>query len=132
MKKILLLLLPLLSMISCGNSYTYNGFTVKSYDVHVSANDWQYTDLSSNNYFYCVVDMPEKDIDEVAGHGDDIVFQKLHMEQDLVDVHLVEFTFGHDKQSHGQAEQKKRQKGKKNAKKKGTCVSHKDRSSRER
>lgn len=59
MKKILLLLLPLLSMISCGNSYTYNGFTVKSYDVHVSANDWQYTDLSSNNYFYCVVDMPE-------------------------------------------------------------------------
>ena len=59
MKKILLLLLPLLSMISCGNSYTYNGFTVKSYDVHVSANDWQYTDLPSNNYFYCVVDMPE-------------------------------------------------------------------------
>ena len=59
MKKILLLLLPLLSMISCGNSYTYNGFTVKSYDVHVSANDWRYTDLPSNNYFYCVVDMPE-------------------------------------------------------------------------
>lgn len=59
MKKILLLLLPLLSMISCGNSYTYNGFTVKSYDVHVGANDWQYTDLSSNNYFYYVEDMPE-------------------------------------------------------------------------
>ena len=59
MKKILLLLLPLLSMISCGNSYTYNGFTVKSYDVHVSADNWRYTDLPSNNYFYCVVDMPE-------------------------------------------------------------------------
>lgn len=65
MKKFLLLLLPLLSMISCGNSYTYNGFTVKSYDVHVSADDWQYTNYTSNgspyanNYFYCLVNMPE-------------------------------------------------------------------------
>ena len=59
MKKIHLFLLPLLALMSCGNSYTYNGFTIKSYDVHVSADDWLYTDLPSNNYFYCVVDMPE-------------------------------------------------------------------------
>lgn len=65
MKKFLILLLPLFALMSCGNSYTYNGFTVKSYDVHIDATDWQYTNYTSNgtpfanNYFYCSVDMPE-------------------------------------------------------------------------
>lgn len=65
MKKIFILLLPLLALMSCGNSYVYNGFTVKSYDVHINASDWQYTDYTSNgtpyanNYFFCTVNMPE-------------------------------------------------------------------------
>lgn len=65
MKKILVLMLPILALIGCGNSYTYNGFTVESYDVHIDASDWQYTDYTANNlpyannYFYCSVDMPE-------------------------------------------------------------------------
>ena len=65
MKKILVLMLPILALIGCGNSYTYNGFTVESYDVHIDASDWQYTNYTSNgtpfanNYFYCTVNMPE-------------------------------------------------------------------------
>jgi uncharacterized protein YxeA len=65
MKKILLLLLPLLALVGCGNIYTYEGSTVKSYDVHIDASDWQYTNNTANgtpyanNYFYCVVNMPE-------------------------------------------------------------------------
>ena len=39
MKKILVLMLPILALIGCGNSYTYNGFTVESYDVHIDASD---------------------------------------------------------------------------------------------
>lgn len=63
MKKILALLLPLITLVSCGNTYNQYGFTVESYDVHVSARDWQYTDYDgspySNNYFYAVVEVPE-------------------------------------------------------------------------
>ena len=65
MKKIYLFLLPLLALMSCGNSYIYNGFSVETYDVHIDASDWQYTDYTANNlpyannYFYCSVDMPE-------------------------------------------------------------------------
>lgn len=65
MKKIFVLLLPLLALMSCGNTYIYDGFTVKSYNVHVDATDWQYTNYTengspyANNYFYCQVDMPE-------------------------------------------------------------------------
>lgn len=65
MKKFIILLFPLLALMSCGNSYTYNGFTVKSYDVHIGVDDWQYTDYTNNgtpwanNYFYCAVNMPE-------------------------------------------------------------------------
>lgn len=65
MKKILVLMLPILALVGCGNSYTYNGFTVESYDVHIDASDWQYTNYTSNgtpfanNYFYCTVNMPE-------------------------------------------------------------------------
>ncbi|MBE6319550.1 MAG: hypothetical protein E7075_01140 [Bacteroidales bacterium] len=65
MKKILVLMLPILALIGCGNSYTYNGFTVESYDVHIDASDWQYTDYTSNgtpfanNYFYCRRNMPQ-------------------------------------------------------------------------
>lgn len=65
MKKIFVLLLPLLALMSCGNTYIYDGFTVKSYNVHVDATDWQYTNYTengspyANNYFYCVIDMPE-------------------------------------------------------------------------
>ena len=65
MKKFLILIVPLLTLMSCGNSYIYNGFTVKNYNVHIDAADWQYTNYTSNgtpyanNYFYCTVDMPE-------------------------------------------------------------------------
>lgn len=65
MKKIYLFLLPLLALMSCGNSYTYNGFSVETYDVHIDASDWQYTDYTAdglpyaNNYFFCTVNMPE-------------------------------------------------------------------------
>ncbi|MBR5854366.1 MAG: hypothetical protein IKY87_01640 [Paludibacteraceae bacterium] len=59
MKKIIIYLLPLLALISCDNSHTYDSFTVRSYDVHIGAADWQYTDAANNNYFYCVIDMPE-------------------------------------------------------------------------
>jgi hypothetical protein len=65
MKKIFVLLLPLLALMSCGNTYIYDGFTVKSYNVHVDETDWQYTNYTengspyANNYFYCVIDMPE-------------------------------------------------------------------------
>ena len=65
MKKFYLLLLPLLALMSCGNSYTYNGFSVETYDVHIDAKDWQYTDYVANgmpyanNYFYCTINMPE-------------------------------------------------------------------------
>ena len=65
MKKILVLILPILALIGCGNSYTYNGFIVESYDVHIDASDWQYTDYTSNgtpfanNYFYCRRNMPQ-------------------------------------------------------------------------
>lgn len=59
MKKIFVLLLPLLALMSCGNTYIYDGFTVESYDLHVDATDWQYTNTVANNYFYCVVDIPE-------------------------------------------------------------------------
>ena len=40
--------------------------------------------------------LAEENIDEISGHGHDIVLHKLHMEQYLVDIHLVEFTFGHN------------------------------------
>ena len=74
MKKIYLFLLPLMALMSCGDSYTenttensyiYNGFSVETYDVHIDASDWQYTNFTANglpyanNYFYCVINMPE-------------------------------------------------------------------------
>ena len=74
MKKIYLFLLPLMALMSCGDSYTentnensyiYNGFSVETYDVHIDASDWQYTNFTAvglpsiNNYFYYKVDMPE-------------------------------------------------------------------------
>lgn len=52
MKKIYLFLLPLLALMSCGNSYTYNGFSVETYDVHIDASDWQYTDYTADGLPY--------------------------------------------------------------------------------
>lgn len=59
MKKFFLLIVPVLALVGCSFQNTYNGFTVESYDVHVSASDWSYTNMATNNYFRCVIDMPE-------------------------------------------------------------------------
>lgn len=65
MKKYWILLLAIVALSSCGNSYVYNGFTLETYEVHVSASDWQYTNYTingspyANNYFYATVNMPE-------------------------------------------------------------------------
>ncbi|MBO6003198.1 MAG: hypothetical protein J6P53_06870, partial [Mailhella sp.] len=49
--------------------------------------------------------VPQKDIDEVNGHGDDIVAHELHMEQDLIDGDIIKFPLCHDKERHAEAKE---------------------------
>lgn len=58
MKKTLLGILMGLAFTGCTYT-TVSNLEMKTIDVHVRASDWQYTDMADNNYFYCVVDMPE-------------------------------------------------------------------------
>ena len=57
MKKILFFAL-LLCMASC-TVVERPSTTMKTITVRVNANDWRYTDMSNNNYFYVSVDVPE-------------------------------------------------------------------------
>ena len=69
--------------------------------------------------------MPEENIDEITGHGHDIVLHELHVEQYLIDVHLIEFSLGHNERGHGIAEKKKRAGRDKKAYGEWTGASHK-------
>jgi len=63
MKKVLISLLVLFTLASCGNTYYVDGAQLKTITVTVDANDWQYTqqgvdDKFNNNYFYKTIDIP--------------------------------------------------------------------------
>ena len=63
MKKVLISLLVMFTLASCGNTYYVDGAQLKTITVTVDANDWQYTqqgvdDKFNNNYFYKTIDIP--------------------------------------------------------------------------
>ena len=64
MKNFCFLFFALLLMTSCGNTYIYDGAQMRTINVHIDADEWQYTqqgdyDQFNNNYFYAFVNMPE-------------------------------------------------------------------------
>ncbi len=58
MKKTLLGIIFSLALTGCTYT-TVSNLEMKTIEVHVRASDWQYSDMIDNNYFYCVIDMPE-------------------------------------------------------------------------
>lgn len=57
MKKVLFLLLCT-ALTGC-SFHTISDVSQQTIDVHVRVSDWQYTNMIDNNYFRCVIDMPE-------------------------------------------------------------------------
>ena len=68
--------------------------------------------------------MPVKNVNEIPGHGDDIVPHELHVKQYLVDGHFIKFPLGHDEGGHGIAQQKKGAERKKEANGVGMIILH--------
>lgn len=58
MKKVLLGIIFCLALTGCTYT-TVSNLEMQTIDVHVRASDWQYTHMVDNNYFRCVIDMPE-------------------------------------------------------------------------
>ena len=68
--------------------------------------------------------MPEKNINEIPRHSHDIILHELHMEQDLIDIHFVKFTLGHDQKRHREAKKEKFDEGQREAEEKRSVGSH--------
>lgn len=58
MKKALLGIILGFALTSCTYT-TVSNLEMQTIDVHVRASDWSYTNMIDNNYFRCVVNMPE-------------------------------------------------------------------------
>ena len=79
MKKILFLFISSIILAGCNTTIVSN-LEMETIDVNVRANDWQYTHMSDNNYFRCVVDMPEI-TSNVFDQGEVKVYRKFYDKQ---------------------------------------------------
>jgi hypothetical protein len=79
MKKILFLFISSIILAGCNTTIVSN-LEMETIDVNVRANDWQYTHMPDNNYFRCVVDMPEI-TSKVFDQGEVKVYRKFYDKQ---------------------------------------------------
>ena len=79
MKKILFLFISSIILAGCNTTIVSN-LEMETIDVNVRANDWQYTHMSDNNYFRCVVEMPEI-TSKVFDQGEVKVYRKFYDKQ---------------------------------------------------
>lgn len=59
MKKVLISLLVLFTLASCGNTYYVDGAKLETVPLRIEAHEWQYSNQDNNNYFYAEFMMPE-------------------------------------------------------------------------
>ena len=100
MKKALLGIILVFALAGC-NYTTVTNLELQTIDVHVRASDWRYTHLADNNYFYCVIDMPEISSD-VFYNGEVQAYRLLYTQDNepfkhiLPDVYHVKELIGND------------------------------------
>lgn len=79
MKKILFWFILSIILTGCNTTIVSN-LEMETIDVTVRASDWQYTNMPDNNYFRCVVDMPEI-TSEVYDKGEVKVYREFYDKQ---------------------------------------------------
>ena len=79
MKKILLWLISSIILTGCNTTIVSN-LEMETIDVNVRVADWQYSNMPDNNYFRCVIDMPEI-TPEVFDKGEVKVYRKFYDKQ---------------------------------------------------
>lgn len=79
MKKILFWFILSIILTGCNTTIVSN-LEMETIDVTVRASDWQYTNMLDNNYFRCVVDMPEI-TSEVYDKGEVKVYREFYDKQ---------------------------------------------------
>lgn len=52
MKKVLISLLVLFTLASCGNTYYVDGAKLETVPLRIDAHEWQYSNQDNNNYFF--------------------------------------------------------------------------------